>query len=333
VDLYNESLVVGVYQAPSSSTQVGEAYIFNRQPDTTWLKIAQLAGTSINNFSWHGLESSIYGNDVVVGAPANSQNATNAGLVSTYDLGALGPGDPEPVCWTCTETAVTTDKLVGVGTTSPDAKLHLYSVDPANDPADLHIENDTTTSADREMVVMTNHGGALINLTNSDSSETWTLATRSADNAFTFDFDGTTGVEFEIDESGDVHVANNLTAGGTITSSSDRNIKENFVPINHSEILGKLVDMEITEWNYIADGETTRHIGPMAQDFYAAFGVGLNDKTLSMVDINGVAFASIQALNEKLEAKDAEIQTLTEQNKALAQKLNKIEAMLERLVD
>ena len=52
----------------------------------------------------------------------------------------------------------------------------------------------------------------------------------------------------------------------------------------------------------------------MAQDFYAAFAVGADDKHISTVDADGVALAAIQGLNEKLEtqlgAKDVEIRRL-----------------------
>jgi hypothetical protein len=44
----------------------------------------------------------------------------------------------------------------------------------------------------------------------------------------------------------------------------------------------------------------------MAQDFRAAFGLGSDDKTITQVDVNGVALAAIQGLNAKLEAKVAE---------------------------
>jgi hypothetical protein len=72
----------------------------------------------------------------------------------------------------------------------------------------------------------------------------------------------------------------------------------------------------VTRWNYKED-QNSEHIGPMAQDFYAAFNVGPDDKHITTVDESGVALAAIQGLNEKLEdlreeskAKDAEIEAL-----------------------
>ena len=62
-------------------------------------------------------------------------------------------------------------------------------------------------------------------------------------------------------------------------------------------------------WSYKSEHDV-RHIGPMAQDFYAAFNVGTDDKHIATVDEGGVALAAIQGLNQKLDEKDAEIQQL-----------------------
>ena len=48
----------------------------------------------------------------------------------------------------------------------------------------------------------------------------------------------------------------------------------------------------------------------MAQDFYAAFNIGSDDKHISTVDEGGVALAAIQGLNEKLKEKDAKIEAM-----------------------
>jgi trimeric autotransporter adhesin len=100
-----------------------------------------------------------------------------------------------------------------------------------------------------------------------------------------------------------------LTVNGILASSSDRNVKENFATLQPREILEKLVALPLSSWNYKAD-TATRHIGPMAQDFYAAFNVGADDKHIATVDADGVAFAAIQGLNQKVEEKDARIGVL-----------------------
>ena len=93
------------------------------------------------------------------------------------------------------------------------------------------------------------------------------------------------------------------------TPTSDRNAKQDFTPVNPREVLEKVVALPITEWTY-KNIAGARHMGPVAQDFRAAFGLGSDDKGISTVDADGVALASIQALNQKLNEKDAEVQEL-----------------------
>jgi hypothetical protein len=54
-------------------------------------------------------------------------------------------------------------------------------------------------------------------------------------------------------------------------------------------------------------------MGPMAQDFKAAFGVGESDTGITSVDADGVALAAIKGLNQKLEEKEAAIEALRKQ--------------------
>jgi hypothetical protein len=104
-----------------------------------------------------------------------------------------------------------------------------------------------------------------------------------------------------------------LTVNGTFVSACDRNAKQDFSPVSSAQILDKVAALPISQWSYKADA-ATRHIGPVAQDFYAAFHVGPDDKHIAVVDESGVALAAIQALNQKLETqlkeKDGEIQAL-----------------------
>jgi len=98
---------------------------------------------------------------------------------------------------------------------------------------------------------------------------------------------------------------------------SDRNANENFTAANGREILNKVPALPLASWNYKAQDKSVRHLGPMAQDFHAAFGLGESDRTITTVDADGVALAAIQGLNQKLEeqlqAKDAELRGLKRQ--------------------
>ena len=71
--------------------------------------------------------------------------------------------------------------------------------------------------------------------------------------------------------------------------------------------------MPISTWNYKAQTDSVRHMGPMAQDFHAAFGLGVSDKLIDTIDPDGVALAAIQGLKQE---KDAEIQVLRADHEA-----------------
>ena len=111
-----------------------------------------------------------------------------------------------------------------------------------------------------------------------------------------------------------------LTDGGPPTS--DVKLKENFHVVDKEAILEGVVNIPITEWNYKSDDDSVRHIGPMAQDFKAEFGVGDSDKHIHAVDMNGVSIAAIQALYAKLEERDRRISELEQQIQELAEKLS-----------
>ncbi|MCF7674058.1 MAG: tail fiber domain-containing protein [Akkermansiaceae bacterium] len=109
-----------------------------------------------------------------------------------------------------------------------------------------------------------------------------------------------------------LHVVGNILATGTITPSSDRNLKKNFAAVDPGEILEQLAALPIQQWAYRAEADTVSHVGPMAQDFHSAFHLGANDTTIATVDADGVALAAIQGLNRKLEEKETEIAGLQE---------------------
>ena len=109
-----------------------------------------------------------------------------------------------------------------------------------------------------------------------------------------------------------------LTYGGTWTNASSRAYKTGFATIDPADILARVVDLPITTWSY-RDSTEGRHMGPMAEDFHAAFGLANDDKSIATVDADGVALAAIQGLA-------AENIGLWEENNALAVRLGEVES-------
>ena len=105
---------------------------------------------------------------------------------------------------------------------------------------------------------------------------------------------------------------------GTWASASDRNLKTDVARIDDAAVLDKVAQLPISRWSYKSE-RGVRHVGPMAQDFYAAFGVGEDDKHITSIDEDGVALAAIKALHAE--------------NARLLVRQEKMQRQLERLVD
>ena len=108
-----------------------------------------------------------------------------------------------------------------------------------------------------------------------------------------------------------------LSNGGTWTNASSRSYKENFTAVNGLDVLSRLVALPIMTWDYIGSSEGL-HMGPVAEDFKASFGLAGDGKSISTVDADGIALAAIQGLNAKLESENA----------ALRARLDAVEARL-----
>jgi hypothetical protein len=95
------------------------------------------------------------------------------------------------------------------------------------------------------------------------------------------------------------------------------------LPVDPNEIIEKLASLPIQTWNYKSDDPRVRHIGPMAQDFSAIFGVG-DHHGIRLSDAFGVAYASIQALRKMARCRDTAIRDLQRE-------LRKLQAEIRRL--
>jgi hypothetical protein len=137
--------------------------------------------------------------------------------------------------------------------------------------------------------------------------------------------------KFWVDTDGNVNTVAQYYGKG-FNNNSDRSAKANFRGVDGLEVLQKVARLPITNWNYKTDPASVRHIGPMAQDFKAAFGLnGEDDTHINSLDAQGVALAAIQGLYRLVQEKDARIQGLEAQNQALAAKLADLERRLAAL--
>ena len=105
---------------------------------------------------------------------------------------------------------------------------------------------------------------------------------------------------------------------------SDHNSKENFRPTEGDALLARLNSIPISTWNYKSQDRSIRHIGPMAQDFFAAFQVGEDNKHISTIDADGVALAAVQALYRMVQKKDEQIQALGQQLEEMRKEIDQL---------
>ena len=117
-----------------------------------------------------------------------------------------------------------------------------------------------------------------------------------------------------------------LSAGGVWTSTSDENVKENFVELDSKEILEKIAALRITRWDFKGTPVKETHIGPMAQQFKQLFNLGIEgiDKSISTIDPAGIALVGIQELRKQV--KDQQI-TIDKQQTVIDELLKRIEAL------
>jgi hypothetical protein len=159
------------------------------------------------------------------------------------------------------------------------------------------------------------------------------------------DFNSTAANEFAVRATGGVRLVTAVdgtgdpTAGVTLASGgsswgtiSDRNAKDNFDVVDGEDVLDRLAAIELSTWNYKTQDHSIRHMGPMAQDFYAAFGLGEDEKRINTVDADGVALAAIQGLNLKLKALNEQLQADLEERDKQIRRLERRLARLEALL-
>jgi len=144
-----------------------------------------------------------------------------------------------------------------------------------------------------------------------------------ADNEFRIRYNG--GIRLRVSTAAN---GNTPGAGGNVgcdltvavpswTCASSRTLKENYAVVDGEEVLARIRALPVTTWNMIGGDRNVRHLGPVAEDFYHAFGLGLGETTIGLGDIDGVNLAAAKALEartthlqQQLDARDAEVARL-----------------------
>ncbi|HEX6909539.1 MAG TPA: tail fiber domain-containing protein, partial [Longimicrobium sp.] len=119
-----------------------------------------------------------------------------------------------------------------------------------------------------------------------------------------------------------------LSTSGVWTNTSDVNRKHLFQPVSGEDVLTRLRALPVTTWSYRTDDRGIRHIGPTAQDFRAAFGLGQDEVTIGTVDADGVALAAAKALEARTAQQQERIEALEAENAELRARLDRLERLV-----
>ncbi len=168
---------------------------------------------------------------------------------------------------------------------------------------------DYSFAAGRRAQIEANHPGAILLADSNDVD-----FNSAAANEFAVRATGGMRLIMAIDAAGAAEAGVRLAAGsGSWQSLSSRAAKTNVEPIDPQEVLVRLQTVPITTWNYRAQEPSIRHIGPMAEDFRQAFGLGEDERYLNSVDVDGVALAAIQGLYQLAQQQAVQIAALEQQ--------------------
>ena len=218
-----------------------------------------------------------------------SLKATGADVLNTnFALQAQGN--------TGTGLVVTNANNVGIGTTTPFVNLHVYS---GADTAPLVLETWDTNDV---FSVLPWAGLTLLSSGVYYKNGAWVHNSAGVNNCL-FTIGSAGGAWYASNNSlPSWNVANNVTLwnqAGVLNAPSSRNLKENFTPLNYDDVFQKILQLDISRWNYKAEGRAITHIGPVSEDFRDLFKTGDSDKRIALIDEGGVALAGIKALSHK----------------------------------
>jgi hypothetical protein len=280
---------------PNSGSQLdvaGPIHISGAQSETLLFKGTNAAGTPNGtgirlryDFTFGG-----GGKDYLVIEKTDLSNADPAGGIAFVNTGSDGIGR--------TALIIKGDGEVGIGTSFPDATVHVKS---SSAVPQLQLENTSTNNYAR---IRMSNGAA----------NYWDVAAGAALNDELNLYSSLRGNILSLRATGtDAIVAYGgatLTTSGVWANASTFEKKTDFSEIDAHGILETLARLPVRQWRYKVEPSTTKHVGPTAEDFHEAFNLGESSTTIGTVDADGVALAAIQGLYELVQELQSEVKAL-----------------------
>jgi hypothetical protein len=337
------------------------AYGFVRDVGNTTGCAAQLPASGVGTrFLWHPCRGSVRFGRAPVGAgattwdDANMDDFTFAGgnQVTASGYGAFAYGDQ-----------VTVSSTVGVGfgsgvTVTGTAGFSAGAQNVCSGFACTAIGYTNTAGGQGSValgyrVTAADDYTTSIGYRASNNGHTGTIVLSAEDGTSTDSVRAQAAREFRLRAAGGIRLrvsaaasGNTPGAGGNVgcdltslvpswTCASSRTLKENFESVDGEDVLNRLRYVPVTRWNMIGSDPSVKHVGPVAEDFYGAFPLGLGKTTIGMGDIDGVNLAAAKALDARtvtlqsqVKARDETIAKLEKKTSDLEARLAKLEALL-----
>jgi hypothetical protein len=209
---------------------------------------------------------------------------------------------------------------IGIGTFMPEADLHIFPplvvvgippVDARTPTIRMHTFTDGPLGqSTRDWEIEANTGSFYVRDATTDTKPL--VIRSSASDSSLVIADGT------IDLGGDLNLPTGEVTADGLRLASSRERKTGFKQVDPEQVLVRLRDVPVSEWSFSGNDEGVRHIGPVAEEFHAAFDLAGQDPThLSVTDVQGVALAAIKGLDHKLGAREQEVARLREEIEGL----------------
>lgn len=202
------------------------------------------------------------------------------------------------------------DGNIGIGTATPANRFHVFGNAGANK---VLVQEASGTTTSRELLEIRNNGGTLMVYDDTSVPQRWVNGTLGSN--FLINEQANAGIELALTNTG------NLTITGVLAQGSSRDLKTDFAALDPQNVLAKVNALSVSTWRYKLDDPTIRHVGPTAEDFHKAFGLGGDTTRIAPSDQAGVALVAVQGLTQ-------EVETLRRKNADLEQRIAALEALL-----
>jgi hypothetical protein len=343
-------------------------------------KASGLVSTALGaNTTASGERSTALGTQSMASGQASTamgRYTTASGFVSTaMGFNTTASGDSSTAMGGSTTASGASSTAMGVSTTASGASSTAMGVSTtASGPGSTAMGVSTTASGlgSTAMGVFTTASGSYSLATGWNTTASGAYSTAMGYKASTGGFDGSfvygdyspnvaiptstasnqfivraSGGFFFYTNSGSTVGARLLANANSWVTISDSARKENRLATSGERVLQSIRGMWLGSWNYKEqDAKLYRHYGPMAQEFYAAFGndgIGIcgNDTTIASADFDGINMIAIQALEKRtaelkdvqieLQKKTAELENLRAEVESLKRGMDQIEELRAQL--